>query len=238
MERKNWEGVWFFYLEARRNTKHQKFMNPKGIRKLPSKKNPKRNRKSCCIWNAMKEIQPVLPFPHCCLLLLRIVFAWLLQRAELTLRAALGADVLELGKQRHWHCLCQPTALHVLSPVHTATQTHPASTRTLCLCGNAGEQSYNDGFITYSWAILTTEGAELNMWADCCKLLDSGYKLKKPSEIESKAWCILSKPVSKSGLVSYLMIFDSPLIWIISANMLNLFGIVFGLKEFECSNVI
>lgn len=79
---KKWAGF-FLPLEPRWNTKYQKFVKSKDIRKLPSKKYPQHNQKSCCIWSAVKEKQPALFlsrsvtslfFPHCCLLLPRVFF--------------------------------------------------------------------------------------------------------------------------------------------------------------------
>lgn len=193
----------FLPLEPRWNTKYQKFVKSKDIRKLPSKKYPQHNQKSCCIWSALKEKQPALFFPGvwqvcsfptaaCCC---RVYFfspmaakGWAHPESRCPVP---GADVLVLGKQRCWHCPCQPTSLRAPSPIRTTAQTHPASPRILCLCRNAGEQPRRDGFITYSWAILTNltteEGGEWNVWADCCKLPGSGYKLKKLSEIKREA---------------------------------------------------
>lgn len=129
----------FLPLEPRWNTKYQKFVKSKDIRKLPSKKYPQHNQKSCCIWSALKEKQPALFFPGvwqvcsfptaaCCC---RVYFfspmaakGWAHPESRCPVP---GADVLVLGKQRCWHCPCQPTSLRAPSRYaqpHRRTQ-HP-----------------------------------------------------------------------------------------------------------------
>lgn len=177
-------------------------MKSKDIHKSSTRMQPtsKYMEKKSCWWETpWKKInlhfslqernEPVLPFPHCCLLLREQLQE---QHCLTSVACARGRcsgtfpDVL--GNQRCWQCPGQPASLHTPSPQYTAP---PGSSCTWCLCRNAGEQPHGDGFSAHSGAILinlaTQEGAELSMQADCCKLPGSGYKLKKSSEITCKA---------------------------------------------------
>lgn len=143
--------------------------------------------------------ESVLSFPHCRLLLLHVFFARPLQRAGLDARAVLLTAAALCRGQMFWcwesrgagtapasphHCMHLPWYTQPRRPTQ-----HP---RARYASAEMLVSSHRDTASLYALkAVLTVltaeEGAELNMWADCCKLPGSGYKLKKPSEIKHKA---------------------------------------------------